>query len=88
MEGRICAEAAHATTRMGMSRKDANELVKRVLPKYEDKISEAPIGKTISECYDMERVKPTQEYLGLYEKMKKDVSSLGLDYSTLQRGKR
>jgi hypothetical protein len=88
MEGRICAEAAHATTRAGMSRKDANELVKKILAKYEDKISDAPIGKTISECYDMERVEPTQEYLDLYEKIKKDVSSMGLDYSTLHSGKR
>jgi len=71
-----------------MSRKDANELVKKILPKYEDKIREAPIGKTISECYDMERVEPTQEYLGLYDKIKKEVSSLGLDYSTLHSGKK
>jgi methylamine--corrinoid protein Co-methyltransferase len=87
MEGRICAEAARATTRMGMSRKEANALVKKILPKYEDKISEAPIGKTISECYDMERVEPTPEYLDLYEKVKKDISSLGLDYLTLSSGR-
>ncbi len=87
MEGRICAQAAHAATRMGLSRKDANELVKKILPKYEDEISQAPMGKTISECYDMERVEPTQEYLELYERVRKEVSSLGLDYGTLSPGK-
>lgn len=84
MEGRICAEAARAATGMGMTRGDANELVKKILAKYEDRISEAPIGKTISECYDMERVEPTQEYLDLYEKVKKEVSAMGLDYSALR----
>ena len=83
MEGRICAEAAHAASRMGMSREQANEIVKQLLTKYEDEIPNAPIGKTISECYDMERVKPTSEYLDLYEKIKLEVSELGLDYSTL-----
>ncbi len=87
MEGRICAQAAHAATRMGLSRKDANELVKKILPKYEDEISQAPMGKTISECYDMERVEPTQEYLDLYETVKKEVTSLGLDYSVLEPGR-
>jgi methylamine--corrinoid protein Co-methyltransferase len=72
---------------MGMSRKEANELVRKILPKYEDKISKAPMGKTISECYDMERVEPTPEYLDLYEKVKKDISSLGMDYSTLSSGR-
>lgn len=87
MEGRICAEAAHATTRMGMSRKDANDLVKRILSRYEDKISGAPVGKTISECYDMERIEPTQEYLDLYETIKKDVSSMGLVYPSMDRAR-
>ncbi|MBW2059123.1 MAG: monomethylamine:corrinoid methyltransferase [Deltaproteobacteria bacterium] len=85
MEGRICAEAAHSATRMGLSRKDANDLVKKILPKYEDKISEAPVGKTISECYDMERVEPNQEYLDLYERIKKEVSSMGLVYPSMDR---
>lgn len=86
MEGRICAEAAHAASRMGMTRKDANQLVKKILPKYEDQIGKPPLGKTISECYDMERVEPTQEYLDLYEKIKKEVSSYGLKYPSFPRG--
>jgi methylamine--corrinoid protein Co-methyltransferase len=85
MEGRICTEAAHAATRMGMTRKQANEIVKKILPKYEKEISKAPIGKTISECYDMERVEPTKEYLDLYEKVKKEVASYGLKYPYFAR---
>ncbi len=80
MEGRICAEAAHAASRSGMSRKDANELVKKILPHYEREISQAPPGKTISECYDMERVVPSREYEALYARIKAEVRRMGLAY--------
>lgn len=61
MGGRICAKAVYVTNRMGMSCKQANELLNRLIPKYEDRISEAPIGLTISECYNLEWVEPTHE---------------------------
>ncbi len=80
MEGRIGAEAAHATARSGMNRKTANELVLKLLDKYENRIDDAPIGKTFSECYDVERVEPTKEYLDLYAKIKTEVRGWGLDY--------
>lgn len=84
MEGRICAEAGHATALSGMSRKEANILVKKLLDKYEDAIPTAPLGKKLCECYDMQRVIPTAEYLDLYAGIKKEVGALGLDYSTLE----
>jgi methylamine--corrinoid protein Co-methyltransferase len=83
MEGRICAEAAHAAARSGMTRKDANTIVKKLLSKYEDSINDAPLGKKFSECYDLEKVLPTQEYLDLYNEVKEEVSSYGLDYSII-----
>ena len=83
MEGRICAEAGHAAARSGMTRKDANTIVKKILSKYEDNIKDAPLGKKFSECYDLEKVNPTQEYLDLYDEVKKEVSSYGLDYSVI-----
>jgi methylamine--corrinoid protein Co-methyltransferase len=87
MEGRICAEAAHAAARSGMTRKDANEIVKKLVSKYEKQMDDAPLGKKFSECYDLERVEPTQEYLDLYGKIKKEVQSIGLDYSRVGTGK-
>jgi len=81
MEGRIATEAAHAAATSGLTRKGANELVEKILPKYENQIKEAPSGKKFSECYDLDRVEPTMQYLDLYEKIKKEVSDMGLDYS-------
>jgi methylamine--corrinoid protein Co-methyltransferase len=83
MEGRICAEAAHAAALSGMTRKDANALVKKILPKYEDRIKDAPKGQKISQCYNLDTVTPTQEYLDLYARINKEVSEMGLDYSTV-----
>lgn len=81
MEGRIAAEAAHAAALSGMTRKDANTLVNKILPKYEDKIKDAPKGQKISQCYDLKTVTPTDEYLELYQGIKKEVGEMGLDYS-------
>ena len=68
-----------------MTRKDANTLVKKLLSKYEDGINDAPLGKKFSECYDLEKVIPTQEYLDLYDEVKKEASSYGLDYSVIRQ---
>ena len=83
MEGRIAAEAAHATVLSGLTRKDANEIVKKILPKYEGQIKEAPLGDKISDCYNLDTVTPIQEYLDRYARIKKEVSELGLDYSAV-----
>ena len=81
MEARMACESGIAATQMRMKRETANELVKDILKKYEDLIPKAPLGKTFRECYDVARKKPTQEYLDLYNKIKKELGDLGLKYS-------
>ena len=83
MEARIGAEAGHLIARQGVTREGANEIVKQILPQYEAQIGEAPIGKRFDECYDLETLQPTQEYLDLYERCKEKLRGFGLDYSLL-----
>lgn len=83
MEARVGAEVAHIVARMGLKRSDANEIVKKIMNKYKEKISEAPIGKKISECYDIVTVTPSKEYLKLYERVRKELTNLGIDFSYL-----
>ena len=83
MEARIGAEAGHLAARQGVTREQANEIVKQVLAQYEDQLAEAPIGKRLDECYNLESLEPTQEYVELYEKIKEKLSIFGLDYSLL-----
>ena len=51
--------------------------------RYEDQLAEAPIGKRLDECYNLETLEPTQEYVELYEGVKDKLSKFGLDYSLL-----
>jgi methylamine--corrinoid protein Co-methyltransferase len=83
MEARIGAEAGHLTARQGVTREQADEIVKQILAQYEDQLAEAPIGKRLDECYNLDTLEPTQEYVELYERVKEKLSGFGLDYSLL-----
>ncbi len=77
------SEVGHIVARMGMTRKEANKIIKKILAKYEKDIPNAPLGKKFKEIYDIERVTPTSEYLELYRKIKMELTELGLDFSLL-----
>ncbi|UCG04808.1 MAG: monomethylamine:corrinoid methyltransferase [Desulfobacterales bacterium] len=83
MEARIGAEAGHLIARQGVTREQANEIVKQILTQYEDQLADAPIGKRLDECYRLETLEPTQAYLELYEQVKEKLGKFGLDYSLL-----
>jgi methylamine--corrinoid protein Co-methyltransferase len=83
MEARIGAEAAHLAARQGLTREETNHIVKQILNEYEDQLDTAPVGKRFDECYDMETIQPTQEYLQLYDRCKEKLTEFGLDYSLL-----
>jgi methylamine--corrinoid protein Co-methyltransferase len=76
LEARFCAELAHALA--GMKADQANELVNRLLEKYEKEVENAPTGKRYQECYDLKTGKPSDDYLRLYEEAKAELASLGI----------
>ncbi len=80
MEGRIEAEISCAVAEMGLKRDEANDIVKRIIPKYINIIDNPPLGKKFSECYDIEKVKPRREYVELYEKVKRELIDLGIEF--------
>jgi len=82
MEARIGAETAHLIARQGITRRQANTIVKRILGEYENRIPEAPQGKRFDECYDLKTVRPTQEYLDTYDRCKETLTKYGLEYPT------
>lgn len=81
LEARLAAETGHAVAEQGISRGEANEIVNKLLERYEDDIADAPLGKEFRECYDLRTSKPEQEYLDLYKEVKETVNNLGLDLS-------
>ncbi len=76
LECKLCAEVTKKSA--GMSRKKANEIAKVLIPKYEDMLFNPPKGKGTRECYDLKEFKPTQEWLDIYLKVKKEVIELGV----------
>jgi methylamine--corrinoid protein Co-methyltransferase len=83
MEARISAETGHLAARQGITRARANDVVKKILGEYEAAIATAPEGKRFDECYDLDTVRPTREYLDLYDRCKEKLGRFGLDYSLL-----
>jgi methylamine--corrinoid protein Co-methyltransferase len=83
MEPRIHAEVGHVTARSGLTRKDASKAVRALLELYERDIPNAPMGKSFRECYDIDTIKPKDEYLTLWDSGKKKLADLGLDFGLL-----
>ena len=79
------AEVGHVAARAGVTRKDASKMVKKLLDLYEKDVKTAPKGKSFRECYDIEKVKPTDEYTELWDRSKKKLHDLGLDFSLLNQ---
>ncbi len=78
LESRWMGEVCKAA--VGMSRKEANEIVKILLAKYEGHYDDAPPGWTYPHLYDVQTEEPKPEYQALYEDVKKELTSLGLKF--------
>ena len=80
MEARMSAEVGCGSAKENISRTDANELALALLKTYEEDIENAPIGKNFRECYDVQKVKPSTEYLDLYRTTRKELEDLGVPF--------
>ena len=83
IEPLFAGEVAIATAENGMTRKQANEIAKELLPKYEDKIKGDPaltIGKKYQELYNMDTHRPSSEYVDFYHEMKKEIGKMGIKF--------
>ena len=56
----------------------ANEVVSKLLEKYEEEIEKAPTGKRYQECYDLKTGKASEEYLRLYDEVKEELTKMGI----------
>ena len=72
--GEVCKGA------VGMSRAQADVLVKYLLDKYENNLKDAPAGQTFEALYDQEKLEPTPEYQRLYDEVKAELRELGLQF--------
>ena len=76
LESRFTAEVARASA--GMSRRDADELVRKLVALYQPELNQRPIGLAFPEVYDPVTVQPRAGWLEIYEQVKGELRTLGL----------
>lgn len=76
LESRFNGEVAHAAA--GLSREQADRIVKQAIAAYLPLIESKPIGLPFEKVYDPNTIQPNKAWLGVYEKVKEQVSSWGL----------
>jgi len=76
VEARFGVDAAIAATKL--TRQQANEVVNRLLEKYEGDIEQAPAGSRYQECCDPQTGRPGESYLRLLDDVKVDLAKSGL----------
>ncbi len=79
--GRLFAEVAHAAA--SLTRAQAAPIVEALYAKYKDKLllAEAPKGQPFQELYDLETLTPTAEHAALYDRVKGELTALGVPLS-------
>lgn len=81
LESRFYHETARASFKSRISRERANELVIKLLEKYEDQIPIDNYGKTIQEVFDMDKLIARPEYVDQFKRMKEELAGMGVEYS-------
>jgi len=62
----------------GMTLKDANEVAKKILPKYEKKLGFPDKGLPVTECFDLDNQVPLENYRELYTRVRNELIDIGL----------
>jgi methylamine--corrinoid protein Co-methyltransferase len=81
MEAKMACEVGCGAAESGIKRADVNELIKKIVSKFEHRVPEAPLGKTFRECYDVKKANPTREYAELYRVVKQELLDLGVPFA-------
>ncbi len=62
---------------VGMTRAEANQLVKELLPKYEHNLAGDCTGTRYQDCYDVDSGQPCEQYVQLYAEVKEELAAMG-----------
>ncbi len=76
LENKFAAEVTKSSA--GVKRSDANEIVKTLIPKYENRLQQPEKGKSFTECFNLKTLKPTEEWQGIYNRVWNELEDLGL----------
>jgi methylamine--corrinoid protein Co-methyltransferase len=80
LEARFMGEVGHAVARQGLTLREANGLVLKLLEKYEH-VFDQPDGNPgvrFDQAYDMQTLTPRPEWQQMYDEVKSEVRAMGL----------
>ncbi|MBQ0058973.1 MAG: monomethylamine:corrinoid methyltransferase [Lachnospiraceae bacterium] len=67
----------------GMTLKDANEIAKKILPKYEEKLGSPDKGLSVNDCFDLKNQVPKENYRELYTRVRNELIDLGMPLNNI-----
>ncbi len=82
LEVRLMGEVGKAVARQGMTRKKANEIVLKLLEKYEHvfQMENGNEGVRFDKAYDLDTIEPVAEWQKMYEEVKAELAELGVEF--------
>lgn len=82
LEVRLMGEVGKAVARQKMSRAKANEIVLKLLEKYEHvfRMEDGNKGVCFDQAYDLETIEPVPQWLAMYEEVKEELREMGVEF--------
>jgi methylamine--corrinoid protein Co-methyltransferase len=77
LETRLIAEVSHAS--LGLTRREANDLVIELLSHYEGSFDDPNRGQPFAEVYDEDSVEPKEAWLATYHQTREAIVKMGLN---------
>lgn len=82
LEVRLMGEVGKAVATQGMTRAEANEIVLKLLEKYEHvfEMEDGNAGAPFDESYDMETIEPVPAWQQMYDEVKAELTKMGIRF--------
>lgn len=64
----------------GITRKDANQIIKKLIKIYSDGIKNPPKGRILDECYDIRTMKPDDDLRRTYDEAVRELGKVGIRF--------
>lgn len=78
MEARFMAYASRAVA--GMEIEKVNVMLDKLVRMYETNFKKAPKGKSFQECYNVNTLTPSDEYVEVFDKAIKTMEGIGFEF--------
>jgi len=82
LEAKFSSHLTRTLCKTRFKREDANDIAKKLIPKYEDRLKNPPKGKPFQECMNIKTLKPTKEWRDIYLEVERELIDLGIPLCT------